>query len=70
MNCPNCTQPMQKGMFMGYHICHDCDIDIPFTWQEKQSAEIWRFKRSEWIVKQVRKDLISGKIGWKKKSGK
>ena len=49
-------------MFMGYHICQDCDIDIEFTWKEKQSAEIWRFKRSERIVKQVRKDLILGKI--------
>lgn len=54
-------------MFAGYHICQDCDIDIKFTWQEEQSADIWKFKRRERIVKQVRKDLISGKIGKRKR---
>ena len=60
---------MLKAMFVGCHLCENCDIDIPFTPQEIQSAEIWRFKRAERITKQVRKDLIAGKIGWKKKDG-
>ena len=60
---------MLKAVFAGYHICQDCDIDIKFTPQERQSAEIWRFKRVERITQQVRKDLINGKIGWRKKDG-
>jgi hypothetical protein len=61
---------MSKAMFVGCHICENCDIDIAFTPQERQSAEIWRFKRAERITKQVRKDLIDGKIGqWRKKDG-
>ncbi len=62
MECPSCKEDMQKAMFVGYHICSNCDIDIEFTWQEKQSAEIWRFKRGELIRKQVRRDLINGRI--------
>jgi hypothetical protein len=69
MNCPSCDEPMRLAMFMHCHICENCDIDIDFTPQERQSAEIWRFKRAERITKQVRKDLIDGKIGWKKKDG-
>jgi hypothetical protein len=68
MNYPN-YRTYIKSMFVGCSYSREFrHYHIAFTQQERQSAEIWRFKRAERITKQVRKDLIAGKIGWKRKT--